>query len=104
MTDLLIHQQHGRELGRANCPAVFARKNDSPQFELTTGFERSIGKLRKEFRRFSSNIRPPSPLTEHANRAVTLVPTTTKQFGDFAEGLLQKGSRGGRIGTGQNTS
>jgi hypothetical protein len=39
MTELLIHQQHGDEFGRANCPRGFCAEERFTSVELATGFE-----------------------------------------------------------------
>ena len=94
MTELLIHWQHRREFGQANWPTDLERSTIRLGLNWRRDLNHALPIAERSFDDHSREFVHRAPLIEHAHRAVTLIPTTTKPFDVLAEGLLSKNSRG----------
>ena len=94
MTELLIHWQHRWEFGQANWPTDLERSTIRLGLNWRRDLNHALPIAERSFDDPSREFVHRAPLIEHAHRAVTLIPTTTKPFDVLAEGLLSKNSRG----------
>ena len=94
MTELLIHWQHRWEFGQANWPTDLERSTIRLGLNWRRDLNHALPIAERSCDNHGREFVHRAPLIEHAHRAVTLIPTTTKPFDVLAEGLLSEKSRG----------
>ena len=94
MTELLIHWHHRWEFGQANWPTDLERSTIRLGLNWRRDLNHALPIAERSFDDHSREFVHRAPLIEHAHRAVTLIPTTTKPIDVLAEGLISEKSRG----------